>query len=249
MTKHTETWSHWRAKLQEFCLFTFRDTRHKDMSYTQTFGIGEVTAAEFIRGGKSGRGHGFGWLRFWMFHCVPNFAWADGNLAELARQLANMVEHPFEVNPTHVPDHFCHPVVRCYSLNLAHQWLQDSVESSVMMPYSTVVSSGWCRGLATRPCVCGTSWTGSACTCSSGTWRPSDACSTTGASSCLAPTTTWSRCGIRRGRSVSTRSQVSENWEGSEHFQVVFSAGTIPTPRIVNQFVSAIFRKKNQFLV
>ena len=36
-----------------------------------------------------------------MFHCLPDSAWADGNLAEGAVQLGKMVEHPnqSQINP------------------------------------------------------------------------------------------------------------------------------------------------------
>ena len=34
-----------------------------------------------------------------MFHCLPNFAWADWNLAEVAGQLGKMVEHPNQSQP------------------------------------------------------------------------------------------------------------------------------------------------------
>ena len=34
-----------------------------------------------------------------MFHCLPNSAWADWNLAEAAVQLGKMVEHPNQSQP------------------------------------------------------------------------------------------------------------------------------------------------------
>ena len=34
-----------------------------------------------------------------MFHCLPNSAWADWNLAEVAVQLGKMVEHPNQSQP------------------------------------------------------------------------------------------------------------------------------------------------------
>ena len=34
-----------------------------------------------------------------MFHCLPNSAWADWNLAEVAVQLGNMVEPPNQSQP------------------------------------------------------------------------------------------------------------------------------------------------------
>ena len=34
-----------------------------------------------------------------MFHCLPNYAWADGNVAEAAGQLGKMVEHPNPSQP------------------------------------------------------------------------------------------------------------------------------------------------------
>ena len=46
-----------------------------------------------VQGDKSGRGHELGLLWFWMFHFLPNSAWADGNLAEFSRHLGNMVEN------------------------------------------------------------------------------------------------------------------------------------------------------------
>ena len=33
-----------------------------------------------------------------MFHCLPDSAWAGGNLAEAAGQLDNMLEHPTKVH-------------------------------------------------------------------------------------------------------------------------------------------------------
>ena len=35
------SWSQWRAKFREFCLYTLCDTKHTDMSYTLTFGMDE----------------------------------------------------------------------------------------------------------------------------------------------------------------------------------------------------------------
>ena len=43
-----------------------------------------------------------GWV-FWVFHCLPNSAWADGNLAELAGQQGKMVEHPNQSQPNPGP--------------------------------------------------------------------------------------------------------------------------------------------------
>ena len=40
-----------------------------------------------------------GLLGFSVFHCLPNSAWAVGNLAEVAGQLGNMVEHPNQSQP------------------------------------------------------------------------------------------------------------------------------------------------------
>ena len=37
-----------------------------------------------IQGGPSGREPGLGLLEFWLLHCLPNSAWADGSLAEAA---------------------------------------------------------------------------------------------------------------------------------------------------------------------
>ena len=34
-----------------------------------------------------------------MFHCLPNFSWADWNLAEVAVQLGKMVEHSNQSQP------------------------------------------------------------------------------------------------------------------------------------------------------
>ena len=42
---------------------------------------------------------GFCWLWFRVFHCLPNSAWADGNLAEAAGQLGKMVEHRNQSQP------------------------------------------------------------------------------------------------------------------------------------------------------
>ena len=38
-----------------------------------------------------------------MFNCLPDSAWADGNLAEAAGQLGKMVEHPNQVQPNSGP--------------------------------------------------------------------------------------------------------------------------------------------------
>ena len=35
-----------------------------------------------------------------MFQCLPRSVWASGNLAELARQLGNLVAHPNQSKPT-----------------------------------------------------------------------------------------------------------------------------------------------------
>ena len=40
---------------------------------------------------------GLTWI--WMLHCLPSFAWADGNLAEAAVQLDKMMEHPNQSQP------------------------------------------------------------------------------------------------------------------------------------------------------
>ena len=45
-----------------------------------------------------------------MIHCLTNSDWADENLAEYARHLGKMVEHPIESQPNPCPDYFCHPV-------------------------------------------------------------------------------------------------------------------------------------------
>ena len=34
-----------------------------------------------------------------MFHCLPDSAWVDGNLVEVARQRGKMVEHPNQSQP------------------------------------------------------------------------------------------------------------------------------------------------------
>ena len=34
-----------------------------------------------------------------MFHCLPDSAWADGNLAEVVRQLGKKVEHRNQIQP------------------------------------------------------------------------------------------------------------------------------------------------------
>ena len=44
-----------------------------------------------IQSVPSARGPGLGWLSFWVFHCLPNSAGANGNLAEAAGQMAKMV--------------------------------------------------------------------------------------------------------------------------------------------------------------
>ena len=38
-----------------------------------------------------------------MSHCLPDSAWADGNLAELAEQLGKMVEYPNQSQPNPGP--------------------------------------------------------------------------------------------------------------------------------------------------
>ena len=45
------------------------------------------------------------------FHCLPSPAWADGNLAESAGLLGNMVGHPNQRQPNPVTNHHPHPVV------------------------------------------------------------------------------------------------------------------------------------------
>ena len=42
---------------------------------------------------------GLGWLEFCAFHCLPNSAWADGNLAEAARSWARWVKHQNHSQP------------------------------------------------------------------------------------------------------------------------------------------------------
>ena len=42
---------------------------------------------------------GLRWLEFLVFHCLPNSALADGNLAEVAGQMGKMVEHPNQSQP------------------------------------------------------------------------------------------------------------------------------------------------------
>ena len=42
---------------------------------------------------------------FWLLHCL-----SSGNLAELAEQLYNMVEHPNQSQPNHVTNQRCNPV-------------------------------------------------------------------------------------------------------------------------------------------
>ena len=44
---------------------------------------------------------GLGLLEWWVFHCLPNSAWADADSAGLAGQLGNMVEqeNPSQHNP------------------------------------------------------------------------------------------------------------------------------------------------------
>ena len=40
-----------------------------------------------------------------MLHCLPYSAWADGILAEAARQLGKVVEHPNQRQPNPTQDH------------------------------------------------------------------------------------------------------------------------------------------------
>ena len=42
---------------------------------------------------------GFCWLGLWVLHCLPDSAWADGNLAEAAGELGKMVEHRNQSQP------------------------------------------------------------------------------------------------------------------------------------------------------
>ena len=43
-----------------------------------------------------------------MFHCLPDSAWADGNLAEAAGEDGGITK--IKVNPTQVYEHIGHPV-------------------------------------------------------------------------------------------------------------------------------------------
>ena len=49
---------------------------------------------------------GLGRLEFWVFHCLPNSASADGNFAEAAGQMGKVLEHPnqSQPNPGPLPD-------------------------------------------------------------------------------------------------------------------------------------------------
>ena len=58
---------------------------------------------------------GLGWHEFWVFHCLPNSAWAVGNFADLAWQMGKMVEHPTQSQPnpgSRTDEMMNHPVSR-----------------------------------------------------------------------------------------------------------------------------------------
>ena len=56
-----------------------------------------------MEGDSSARAPGLSWLGIWVFHCLPSSAWADGNLAEGAGQINNMVEKPNPYQPNQGP--------------------------------------------------------------------------------------------------------------------------------------------------
>ena len=53
-----------------------------------------------------------------IIHCLPDCAWAEGNLEEAAGQQGNMLEHSTPPNPTQVHDQMKHPVAVVDSLHL-----------------------------------------------------------------------------------------------------------------------------------
>ena len=57
-----------------------------------------------VQGVPSARG--LGWVDLNFVCCLPNSAWADGNLAEAAGQMGKKVEHPnqSQPNPGPLPD-------------------------------------------------------------------------------------------------------------------------------------------------
>ena len=55
-----------------------------DVLWTPQKNSVEKSSVVYLQGGPSGREPGLGWLAFWLFHSLPNSAWADGSLAVAA---------------------------------------------------------------------------------------------------------------------------------------------------------------------
>ena len=61
-----------------------------------------------VQGVPTARWPGLGWLGFWVLHCLPYSAWADGNWAEAC--WASGQNHRIIVNPASVHEQMGHPV-------------------------------------------------------------------------------------------------------------------------------------------
>ena len=71
--------------------------------------LGRVRVRTRVR--QCNRGwHFFPFKRYWVFHCLPDSAWANGNLAEAAWQL-QLGNIQIKVNPTQVYEQKGHPVL------------------------------------------------------------------------------------------------------------------------------------------
>ena len=73
-----------------------------------------------------------------MFHCLPDWAWAKGNLAKAARQVGKMGEHPnqSQPNPTQVSEQMNHPVLpRSLSLQLQCCGVDSSEDFSLAVEF------------------------------------------------------------------------------------------------------------------
>ena len=69
------------------------------------------TFNQFLQGGGGGLTPGLGWYGFRLLYSLPGSAWADGIMAELARQLGKMTELLIPSQPNPLSDHQPHPVV------------------------------------------------------------------------------------------------------------------------------------------
>ena len=94
--RHSGLWAHfWR----HFCVIFWAgsmDIRavHTHDHFKNFLGaIFVLLFARFLQDCPSGQIAGLGRLQFCLFHHLPNSAWADGELAELAEQVEKMVEY------------------------------------------------------------------------------------------------------------------------------------------------------------